>query len=99
MTMDEAKKLQQTMNQPPESGSDWIALSPWTAQLSGCVCELQRLLKECNRIEQEVLDPAKRYEAIRAVIGVSLCRRDAAYTQAIKEDLQLTARLAAEQPT
>lgn len=98
MDYKEAIKEQQNMEQQQPSG-DWMALSPWTAQLSGCVLILESLLKECSRIEKEIRDPAKRYEAIRALIGVTLCKRDAAYTQAVKEDLQLTARLAAQQPT
>lgn len=98
MDYKEALKEQQNTKQQQPTG-DWMALSPWTAQLSGCVMILESLLKECSRIEREIRDPAKRYEAIRALIGVTLCKRDAAYTQAVKEDLQLTARLAAEQPT
>lgn len=68
----------------------FFAFSPYTLQLSGVVKVLESLLIELRRIERDIEEPAGRYEAIRALIGVSLARRDAEYTDAIKMDMEFT---------
>ena len=72
----------------------FFAFSPYTLQLSGVVNVLESLLTELRRIERDIENPAGRFEAIRALIGVSLARRDADYTDAIKADMEFTQKIA-----
>ena len=77
-----------------EGNDHFFAFSPYTLQLSGVVYNLESLMNELRRIERDIDSAAGRFEAIRALIGVSLAKRDAEYTDAIKSDMEITRMIA-----
>lgn len=94
MTYKEALKERDKAIEELQGKDNFFAFSPYTLQLSGVVLVLESLMTELRRIERDVESPAGRFDAIRALIGVSLARRDAEYTDAIKQDMEFTRMIA-----
>lgn len=100
MNYEQALKEQKKQNRKLiEDGFDFMAISPQTVQLSGAFETLSSLNREMQRIERDIESERGRYEALRAVIGVTLAKREAQYDAAIEADLALTRKIAAQPPT